>query len=569
MLFSIELNDQKVSARRGETILTVLNRSGIRVPTLCHLSGYTPTGSCRLCVVEVDGVPGLVPSCAALVEEWMKIRTHSPRVLKARRTIVELLLANHPDDCFYCDHSGGCELQALADELNIHERKYLSRRKPVQIDRNCPSIERNPSKCILCERCIRACDETMGVSAIEIIGRGNKSQIGTTLNKGLNYTACVKCGQCIMVCPTNALKEKTTFPKVVDALNNPELYPVIQFSPTVPVSIADEIGIKPGKDIMNLLRTAMQRIGFRQVFDSSFGADINIMEVATELASRIKSGEKLPLFTSCCPAWVKYIHDLKPEYSDLLSTTKSPQLITGEIFKGYFAALAGIPREKVFMVSVMPCTAKKAEAENDKTPKAVDAVITTRELLKMIRMFGIDFTTLEPEQTASSNNIRSSAGVLFGVAGGALESILRTLHFQLSGEELPNYKINELRGFKGRKEGKITIGKTTVGFAAVSGLANTRTLMNELKAGRNDLQVIEIMACPNGCINGGGQPFDTSEKSLRSRMKALQDTDDAELIRVAHKNPLVNEIYSRLLSHPNSDKSKELLHVSNGEQPPV
>ncbi|MCX6251220.1 MAG: 2Fe-2S iron-sulfur cluster-binding protein [Bacteroidetes bacterium] len=569
MLFTIEINDQKVSARRGETILTVLNRSGIRVPTLCHLNGYTPTGSCRLCVVEVEGIRSLIPSCSAPVEEWMKIRTHTPRVLKARRTIVELLLANHPDDCFYCDRSGGCELQALADELNVHERKYMNRRKPVQVDRNCPAIERNPAKCILCERCIRVCDEMIGVSAIEIIGRGNKSQIGTGINKGLNYTACVKCGQCIMVCPTNALKEKTTFPNVVEALNNRELYPVIQFSPTVPVSIADEIGIKPGKDIMTLLRTAMQRIGFKQVFDSSFGADINIMEVAAELAQRIKTGENLPLFTSCCPAWVKYIQDTKPEYKGWLSTTKSPQLITGEIFKRYFAPLAGIPGEKVFMVSVMPCTAKKYESVNEQSKSEVDAVITTRELLKMIRMLGIDFTTLEPEQTASSNNIRSSAGVLFGAAGGALEGILRTLHFQLTGEELANYKIPELRGFKGRKEGKIMIGKTAIGYAAISGLANAKSLMNEIKAGRNDLHIIEIMACPNGCINGGGQPFDTSEKSIRSRMKALHDTDDTELIRVAHKNPLVSEIYSRLLGQPNSELSKELLHITYADQPPV
>jgi len=566
MLFNIEINDKSVSAKRGETILTVLQRNGIHVPTLCTMNNFTPTGACRMCVVEVDGLPGLVPSCSHTVEEWMKIRTHSPRVLKARKTLVELLLASHPDDCLYCERSGSCELQDLAAELNVKERKYHGKRLPVQIDKACASIERDPAKCILCGRCIRVCDETMGVSAIDVIGRGNNSRIGTTYNKGLNSLTCVKCGQCIMVCPTGALMEKPNLQGVIEALNNPALHTVVQFSPAVPASIAEDLGLKANKDILNLLRAGLKKLGFRQVFDTAFAADINIMEVAAELMERLNNKENLPLFTSCCPSWVKYIEDIRPGFLHNLSTTRSPQQIMGRVIKNYIASSAGHSPENVFVVSVMPCTAKKYEANKDLLKdgknRAVDAVLTTRELVKLFHLLGIDFNNLEPEPTDTAFSLCSSAGKLYGISGGALEGILRSYHFMVTGQEMSPLKISDLRGLKGKKEAKVKIGKQVINVMAISGLANIKTLLAEIEAGRDDIHLVEFMACPFGCINGGGQRIGSDEKSLKNRMKVLYDMDEEEMIKVAHKNPILSELYDKFLGKPNSGGNQELLHDS-------
>lgn len=565
MLFNIEINDQQVSAKRGETIMEVLGRVGVKVPTLCHMPGFAPSGGCRMCVVEVDGMEGLVPACSHPVEEWMKIKTHSPRVIKARKTIVELLLASHPDDCLYCERNGNCELQNLAAELNIRERKYQTKRQNIQIDKACSSIERDPAKCILCQHCIKVCDEIIGVSAIEIMGRGSESRIGTTYNKGFNIAACVKCGQCIMVCPTAAITEKSSVQEVVNALNNPALYPVVEFSPTVPAAIAEEFNLKASKDIINLLRAAFKTIGFRQVFDVSMAADLNILEVAAEFAERFDKKEGLPLFTSSCPAWVKYIEDQRPAFIGNLSTARSPQQMMGRLIKNYIASSAGQKPENVFVVSVMPCTAKKHESELDRQKerkdKYVDAVLTTRELIKIINILGIDFTTLEPEPTDTAFCMRSSAGMLYGIAGGALEGTLRSIGYNMNGQEISPLKINELRGLKHRKEARCKVGKQFFNVVAVSGLANAKVLLDEIEAGRNDYHLVEVMACPFGCINGGGQKIGTSEKNLKNRMKAIYDVDDEEMVKAAHKNPIIADIYEKYLAKPNSERNRDLLHV--------
>ena len=542
MIFTIEINGQTVTARRGETILSILNRTGIRVPTLCHLAGFTPTGACRMCVVEVEGMPGLVTSCSHQVEEWMKIRTHSPRVMKARKTVVELLLANHPDDCLYCDRSGSCELQDLASELNVKERRYKTRKPSIMIDRNCDSIERDPARCILCGRCIRVCDEIIGISAIEIVGRGSKSSIGTSYNKGLNVQACVKCGQCIMVCPTAALQEKRSYPAVVEALNNENLFPVIQISPGVQGSIAEDLGIKGGRDLQNLLGTALRKMGFRQVFDTSASADLMILEIAQQLAKRISDKEKMPLFTSCCPSWVRYIEEYKPELSKHLVASKSPMLIMGEWIKNHYPERMNIAKEKIFSVAVMPCTSKKHEAnKEDASNSTIDAVLTTRELIRMIRLFGIDFNTLEPENTELGFGVRGSSGRLSGISGGETEAVIRSFYYNMTGQEISPFKINELRGLKNRKEAKIKIGRSVYNFAAVSGLAAAKQLLEEIESGKSEFHMVEVMACPFGCINGGGQRLGTDEKALKSRMKALYDADEEEMIKVAHRNPSLQE----------------------------
>lgn len=566
MQFEIEVNDEHVIARRGETIKNVLDRIGVKVPTLCHINGFTPTGNCRLCVVEVDGLPGLVPSCSHPVEEWMKIRTHTSRVLKARKTLLELLLAGHPNDCLYCEKNGLCELQELSYEMQIRERKYQSRRIPVQIDKACPSIERDPAKCILCERCIRVCNETIGVGAIEIIGRGSESRIGTTYNKGLNTNACVKCGQCITVCPTGALTEKSAIHTILEALNNPRLYPVVQFSPTLPAAIAEEFNLKSTKDVLNIVRAAMKKMGFRQVFDISMAADLTLMEEAAEIAERIKAQEGLPFFTSCCPSWVRYVEELRPAYLSSLSTTRSPQQIMGRMIKRYITTSAGQKAEDVFVVSAMPCTAKKEEAGNDFIKDTqvpfVDAVVTNREMIKLIHLMGIDFSFLEPEPEDSAFSIRSSSGKLFGMAGGHLEGLIRTLHFQMTGQDLNPLKIQDLRGLKTRKEARIKIGKQIVNVVSVSGLVHATHLLDEIEAGRRDLHIVEVMACPYGCLNGGGQRLAADEKSLKSRMKILYDIDEEEIIKAAHKNPTITGLYENFLGKPNSDRNQELLHVS-------
>ncbi len=566
MLFDIEVNEQPVSAKRGETIKNVLDRIGIHVPTLCYLNGFTPTGGCRMCVVEVDGISELVPSCSHPVTEWMKIKTHSPRVLKARKVLIELLLAGHPDDCLYCDRNGTCGLQDLAAEMDIRERKYHGKRQNIQIDKACQSIVRDPAKCLLCGRCIRICDEVIGVSAIDVVGRGTDSKIGTTYNKGLNTRTCVKCGQCIMVCPTGALIEKTNIQAVLDALSNPELFPVIQFSPTVPASIGEDFNIKASKDILNLLRAALKKMGFRQVFDVSMAADLTIMEEAAEFIERFSKHERLPMLTSCCPSWVKHVETANPQLLPNLSTSVSPQQMMGRLVKHYITSSAGQKAENVFVVSVMPCTAKKYEADLDKmkdgTSRNVDAVITTRELVRLIRLLGIDFSSLEPESIDTHYSMRSSSGSLFGISGGHLEGLLRTIHQMMTGQEMGSLKISELRGLKGKKEARIKIGKISINVAAVNGLSNVTALIDDIKSGREEYSIIEVMACPHGCINGGGQKLMSDDKSLKSRMKALYDVDDEEMIRVAHKNPVIVDLYERFLAKPGSEGNKELMHVS-------
>ncbi|MDP4281065.1 MAG: [Fe-Fe] hydrogenase large subunit C-terminal domain-containing protein [Bacteroidota bacterium] len=564
MFFTVEINNQKVTAKKGETILSLLNRNGIFVPTLCHMPGFSPTGSCRMCVVEVEGRSSLVPSCSQLVEEWMSIKTHSPRVIKARKTLVELLLANHPDDCLYCDRTGNCELQKLAIELNVTERRYRSRRPSVMIDRNCSSLERDSAKCISCGRCIRICDEIIGVKSIEFIGRGHTSSIGTAQNKGLNLKSCIKCGQCISVCPTGAIREKPALQTVIDALGNDKVIPVIQLSSLIPFSIGEELGIKSGKDILNLLRTALRKIGFRNVFDSSFGADLVVMEEAAELMRRIQNNEKLPVFSSYCPSWNLQVEQNIPRLSGHLSDVLSPQQIIGNLIKFHYASRAGVPAGQIFSVSVMPCTSRKTEADrnlsDDPAIKPVDAVLTTRELAKLLCIFGIDFSKLEPEVTEGAFGTYGSSGKLFGVAGGVAESVTRTLHYMMTGQELKNYRISELRGNKGRKEGKIKIGKMTFGVAVVNGMSNLRELLAELDAGKNDIHFVEVMACPMGCVNGGGQSIGTDEKSLRARIKSVYDADEEEMIRAAHKNPIVNQIYDELLKAPLSPAAMNFLH---------
>ena len=565
MSINIEVNGKLLEAFEGETILTALNRNGIRVPTLCHMKNFIPTGACRICVVEVVGNPKLVSSCSFPVYDGMKIVTHSHRVAESRKMIIELLLSNHPDDCLYCARNSNCELQSLSKEYHVIERRIRGRKNSFKLDHSGTSIVRDPEKCILCGRCVRVCEETMGVACIEYVGRGSKTVIGTSMNKGLNTSSCVNCGQCIMVCPTGALTEKNQASLVLDALYQKEKTVVVQYAPSISVSIAEEFGMKAGKDINGVLNAALRKLGFAYVFDTTFGADLTIMEEASELIQRITEGKTMPMFTSCCPAWVKYAEEFATDFLENLSSCKSPQQMTGAIIKSYFAEKANLKPENIISVSIMPCTAKKFEAQRETMGRNgasdVDIVITSRELIEMIRLFGIDMQHIAPEITDSPLGVRSSAGKIFGATGGVMEAALRTAYKKLTGNELTNFKITALRGLKGRKETKIKINDLELGIAVVSGLANAGELIEEIRNGKNDVHFIEVMTCPGGCIAGGGQRIGSDESVVEARMKSLYDIDERETLKVSHKNPEITELYDEFLGKPLGHKSHELLHT--------
>lgn len=550
--------------------MSALESNGIKIPSICSMKDFSPTGACRMCVVEIEGRQGLVPSCSQPVNEWMKIKTHSPRVIKSRKTIIELLLSNHPDDCLYCERNRNCELQTLAEELNVRERRIMGRKNKYKLDHSSPAITRDPAKCILCGRCVRMCEEKLSVFAIDFVNRGNRTIIGTTCNKDLNFSSCINCGQCIMVCPTGALFEKDNLPELEDALHNREKSVVVQCAPSVSVTLAEEFGVKPGKDIGGVINAVLRKIGFDKVFDTSFAADLAVMELSYELIQRKKSEEKLPLLSSCCPAWVKFAEQ---SYSDLLpamSKCKSPQQMLGSVLKTYYPDNAGIDAGNIFSVAVAPCTAKKFEAQREEMTKKglsdIDAVLTTRELAKLIKLYGIDMNQVEPEIADEPFGIRSSSGKIFGSAGGMTEALMRTLPYTAGRKELSNLKINELRGPRGRKESSMKIGKTTYKFVVVSGLSNAISLLEEIRSGNCDYDFVEIMACAGGCVNGGGQPIGADDTAVRARMKALYGIDEKETIRCAHKNPAINDLYRDFFDSPMSEKSLKYLYTTYSER---
>ncbi len=564
-MVTIEVNNRKIEAKNGEMLLDTLKRNGITVPTLCHMENLFPTGACRMCVVEVEGERTLVPSCAYPVRDGIKVQTHSPRALRARKTIIELLLANHPDDCLYCVRSGNCELQGLANELGVRERRYAGGKNEYHVDSSNPAIVRDPAKCILCGKCVRVCEEVQGVAAIDFIGRGSRAMIGTAFGEGLNVSSCVNCGQCIMVCPTGALREQSYIKEVLNAIADPEMLVVAQHAPSVSVTLGEEFGLKPGVDVDGMLVTALRRLGFDRVFDTAFSADLTIMEEASELAHRIRTGGKLPMMTSCSPGWIKFVEEFYPEMLGNLSTCKSPQQMLGAVIKSFFAEREGIAPDKIFSVAIMPCVAKKFEAGRPEQGRNgipdVDAVLTTRELARLIRMRGLDLQSLTPERPDTPFGERSTAGKIFGTSGGVMEAAIRTAYHLLTGGELDDLKVEAVRGFEGRKEARLNINGNDVGVAVVSGLQNARTLLEEIRNGRDDILFIEVMTCPGGCIAGGGQPLNANPDAIRARMQALYAIDRDEPVRTSHGNPSIQRLYQEFLGEPLGEKSHELLHT--------
>jgi len=566
-MFKIQANTRTIDAEPGETILSALERAGIHVPTLCHMKDLEPSGACRICSVEVEGMRGLIPSCSFPAQEGMKIKTNSPKCIRSRKTIIELLLSRHPDDCLYCIRSGQCALQSLAQEYGVRARRFVSKEKfNYHVDCTSPAILRDQAKCILCGKCIRVCEEIQNVGAIDFVGRGSNTIVAPAFEQTLNVSSCINCGQCILVCPTGALREQSYLKNVLNALEDPDKFVVVQHAPSVSVTLAEEFGMKAGADINGLMVSALKRMGFDRVFDTSFGADLTIMEEASELVHRITTGGKLPMFTSCSPGWVKYCEQFYPEFIGNLSTAKSPHQMLGAMIKTYYAEKEGIDPNKIFTVSLMPCTAKKFESFRPEMSNGklwdVDATLSTRETARMIKMYGIDFDSLDDSALEDAPfRIRSSAGKLFGGSGGVMEAALRTAYYLITGEELANPEIKEIRGLGKIKETRVKVGDLDLGFAVVNGIGNAEKLLEEIKNGRSDLHFIEVMTCPGGCIAGGGQPLKTNIDKIKARMKTLYTIDKNEPLRTSHNNEEIKQLYKEYLGKPLGEKSHKLLHT--------
>lgn len=561
----VTINNRTLEASPGETVLSVASRAGISIPTLCHIEGLPPTGACRMCVVEDMKTGNLIPSCSQPVYDSMEIKTHSPKALNARRTIVELLLANHPDDCLYCIRNGCCTLQDYSEELGIRQRRFSGEKSTYDLDVSSPSIVRDPDKCILCGKCVRVCEEVQGVGAIDFVGRGSATHIGCAFEEGLNVSSCVYCGQCIMVCPTGALSEKDETARVVSALRDPDITVVAQHAPAISVTIAEDFGFKPGIDIVERMNGAMRRMGFDYIFPTSFGADLTVIEEANELVERVTSGGPFPLFTSCSPGWIKFMEEFYPELVKNVSSCKSPQQMLGAVVKRIWSSDRQIDPKKVFHVSVMPCTAKKFECDRpgmrEGSVRDVDAVLTTREFVRMIKMFGIDLRQVDGEAADNPYGERSSAGKIFGTSGGVMEAAVRTAYHMITGRELPDLDIKDVRGFEGIKETEVKIGDLVLKAAVVSGLGNARKLIDSILAGEKTYHFVEVMTCPGGCIAGGGQPFTSDPKVIRSRMMALYNIDSSASVRTAHSNVSLQKLYDDHLEKPGSHIAHEMLHT--------
>ncbi len=565
-MVELKINNINIKAEEGTTILEASKSVGISIPTLCHMKDLSPTGACRICVVEVEGMKGLIPSCAYPVTEGMKVQTNSPRVRRARKTIVELLVENHPEDCLICVRNKNCELQDLAEVYALREHRYVGEKKNHAIDISSASMERDPAKCILCGRCVRTCNEIQKVGAIDFTNRGFRSNVTTPYNKGLNVSDCILCGQCILVCPTAALREKSSAKEVVDALNDKNKYPVVQIAPAVRASIGEEYNLPLGTNVTGQLVAGLRRLGFKKVFDTNFAADLTIMEESSEFISRFQNGGDLPMFTSCCPGWVKYIEQNRPQLLKHVSTCKSPHEMEGAVLKTYFAEKSGLDPNDIFVVSIMPCTVKKFESSRPELAEEqmpdVDAVLTTRELVRLFKMAGIDFNDLAEEQFDNPLGESTGAAAIFGASGGVMEAALRTAYFKITGTDLEKLEFQDIRGSEGIKETSINIKGSELNFAVVNGIGNVGKVLDEIEKGESKYDFIEVMACPGGCINGGGQPIHQDQEKVRKRVEVLYKIDKTASSRKSHENKSVKKIYDDFFGEPNSHKAHEILHTS-------
>lgn len=573
-MVNLIIDNQSVSVPEGTTILDAARQTNIRIPTLCHLNLGTlkldnHVASCRVCVVEVQGRRNLAPSCATPVSEGMRVTTNSRRVLSARRKLLQLMLSNHPMDCLICAKSTDCELQSLAWEFGVNAQAYPHGERAVfPIDKTSGALKRDPSKCIMCRRCETMCNEVQTVGALTAFGRGFNTVVAPAEMQPVVDSSCVYCGQCVSVCPTAALTGVGYINETWNALFDPTKKVVVQIAPAVRVAIGEEFGLPPGQPVTGKLVAGLRRMGFNAVFDTTFGADLTVVEEAHEIIERVTKNENLPILTSCCPGWINFLKYQFPNLEYMPSSCKSPQQMTGAVSKSYYADKMGIAPEDLVMVSVMPCIAKKYEADLPEHRhgdlRDVDYVITTRELAKMLKESGIDLRYMPDETFDDPLGESTGAGVIFGATGGVLEAALRTLYEEVTGNDLEDVNFTAVRGMAGVREASITLNGRTINVAAASGLGNARKILEKIEAGTSKYDVIEIMACPGGCVNGGGQPYSHDRvEVIEQRIKGLYMIDGWQKVRKSHKNPAVQRLYQDFLGEPGGEKAHELLHVTH------
>ena len=564
-LVTIYLDGREVKVPEGVSVLEACNMEGIKIPTLCYLEGLTPWGGCRICVVEVEGQPNLVASCVTAVREGMKIRTSSKRVREARKTNLELLLSNHPLDCQLCDRNGSCELQDLSYQFGVREIRFPGEKKTYEVDRSSPSVKRDANRCILCGRCIRACQEIQTVFAIDFANRGFDSLVSPSLGLPLGESVCVNCGQCILSCPTGALSEVSHVEMVWEALEDPEKFVVLQTAPAIRVSIGEPFGLPPGTVTTGKMVAAFRRLGFDRIFDTNFAADLTIIEEGTEFINRLQKGGKLPLITSCSPGWIKFMEHFYPELMENVSTCKSPQQMFGAVAKTYYAQKLGIDPQDMVVVSIMPCTAKKFECQREEMKSSgcqdVDYSLTTREAARMLKEKGIDLREMPEEEFDDPLGISTGAAAVFGATGGVMEAALRSVYEIVSGKTLPSIDFYDVRGMEGVKEATVNVDGLEVNVAVAHSLGNARKILDRVKEGNSKYHFIEIMACPGGCIGGGGQPIPTNLEIRMKRIEAIYQVDKNLPLRKSHENPAIKQLYEEFLGEPNGEKAHHLLHT--------
>ncbi len=563
------IDGKEVEYTNEPNILEVIRKAGMNVPTFCYRPDLTQFGACRMCVVEIEG-RGIQSSCTMPPEPGLKISLNTEKTRRIRKTVLELLLASHDRECLTCERSGTCELQKYSEEYGIKNIRYPSKGKEeyLPVDESNPAIVRDPNKCILCGACVRACDEFQGHSVLGFANRGSKTVVAPLAGRELGCVDCVYCGQCAAVCPTGALTIKSDIERVWDEITNPNKKVVVHMAPSVRVAIGEMFGLKPGENAIGKLNAALRKIGFDMVFDTNFSADLTIMEEATEFLERLKSGENLPIFTSCCPAWVKYLEQAHPDMINHLSTAKSPMSMLSPVLKELIPTKLGVERKDLTVVALMPCTAKKFEASREQLATEgipdTDFVLTTQELGRMIREAGIDFSTVAPEEADSPFGEYSGAGTIFGASGGVAEAAARTAYELATGQTLKDVDIKTMRGTTDRsKTTELDVAGTKVVIRVVSTLKEAEKAIQEVKDGTANFQMLEVMACPGGCVSGGGQPKSCDSSCIRVERAAGLYKEDKDLpVRKSHENPSIKKLYAEHLDKPGSHKAHHLLHTT-------